>query len=44
MRLQVDNEFEQIKIKDLNEKNNIQIFTSSVRGGKAFATEQKIKN
>ena len=44
MRLQVDNEFEQIKIKDLNEKNNIQIFTSSVRGGKAFATEQKIRN
>ena len=44
MRLQVDNEFEQIKIKDLNEKNNIQIFTSSLRGGKAFATEQKIRN
>ena len=43
MRLQVDNEFQQVQIKDLNEKNNIEMFTSSMRGGKAFAAEQKNK-
>ena len=43
MRLQVDNEFQQVKIKDLNEKDHIEMFTSSVRGGKAFAAEQKIR-
>ena len=41
MRLQVDNEFQQVKIKDLNDKNNAEMFTTSVRGGKAFAAEQK---
>ena len=43
MMLQVDNEFQVEKIKDLNEMNNIEIFTTSVRGGKAFAAEQKIR-
>ena len=43
MRLQVDNEFQQVKIKDLNNENNVEMFTSSVRGGKAFAAEQKIR-
>ena len=43
MRLQVDNEFQQIKIKDLNDENNVEMFTTSVRGGKAFAAEQKIR-
>ena len=43
MRLQVDNEFQQVKIKDLNNENNAETFTSSVRGGKAFAAEQKIR-
>ena len=43
MRLQVDNEFQQVKIKDLNEMSNVDMFTSSVRGGKAFAAEQKIR-
>ena len=33
MRLQVDNEFQQVKIKDLNDQNNVEMFTSSVRGG-----------
>ena len=28
MRLQVDNEFQQVKIKDLNNINNIEMFTS----------------
>ena len=43
MRLQVDNEFQQVKIKDLNGENNVEMFTSSVRGGKAFAAAQKIR-
>ena len=41
MRLHVDNEFQQVKIKDLNDKSNVEMFTTSVRGGKAFAAEQK---
>ena len=43
IRLQVNNEFQQVKIKDLNDKNNVEIFTTSVRGGKAFRAEQKIR-
>ena len=43
MRLQVDNEFQQVRIKGLNEMNNVEMFTTSVRGGKAFAAEQKIR-
>ena len=43
MRIQVDNEFHQVKIKDLNDENNVKIFTTAVRGGKAFAAEQKIR-
>ena len=43
IRLQVDNKFQQVKLKDLNEANNAEMFTTSVRGGKAFAAEQKIR-
>ena len=43
MRLQVDNELQQFKIKDLNDQNNVEMFTTSVRAGKAFAAEQKIR-
>ena len=43
MRLQIDNEFQQVKIKDLNDENNVEMFTTSVRGGKALAIQQKIK-
>ena len=43
MRLQVDNKFQQVKIKDLNDINNVEMFTSAVRGGKTFAAEQKIR-
>ena len=43
MRLQVDKEFQQIKIKDLNDINNVEIFSIALRGGKAFAAEQKIR-
>ena len=42
IRLQVDNEFQEVKIKDLNDEKNAEMFTSSVKGGKAFAAEQKI--
>ena len=42
MRLQVNNEFQQVKVKDLNDENNMKMFTTSIRGGKAFAAEQKI--
>ena len=43
MRLQVDNEFQLVKIKVLNDLNNVEMFTTAVRGGKAFAAEQKIR-
>ena len=43
MKLQLDNEFQQVKIKDLNDENNVEMFTSSVRGSKVFAAEQKIR-
>ena len=43
MRLQVDTEFQQVKIKDLKDEKNVEMFTSSVRWGKAFAAEQKIR-
>ena len=43
MRLQVDNEFKQVKIKNLNDLNNANIFITSLRGGNAFAAEQKIR-
>ena len=43
MRFQVDNEFQQVRIEDLKDENNVAMFTSSVRGGEAFAAEQKIR-
>ena len=43
MRLQVNKELEQVKIKDLNNEDNVEMFTSSIRGSKAFAAEQKIR-
>ena len=43
MRFQVDNEFQQVRIEDMNDENNVAMFTSSVRGGEAFAAEQKIR-
>lgn len=39
MRLQVENEFQQVKIKDLN----VTVFMTNIRGGKAFAAEQNIR-
>ena len=43
MRLQVDNEFQRVNIKDLNDENNVEMFISSVRRGKVFAAEQKMR-
>ena len=43
MRLQVDNKFQQVKIKDLNDINKVEMFTTAVRGGKVFAAEQKLR-
>ena len=49
MRLQVDHEFQQVKVKDLNDENKVEMFTSSMRKGgmgrwgrEAFAAEQMI--
>ena len=43
MRLQTDLEFKQKKIFDLNKKYNVEMFSTAVRGGKAFAAEQKTR-
>ena len=43
MRLQVNNEFQQIKIYDLDDQNNVEMFSTSIRGRKVFAAEQKIR-
>ena len=43
MKLQVDQDFQQVKIKDLNDLNNVDMFSTFLRGGKAFAAEQKIR-
>ena len=43
MQLQTDLEFKQNEIKSLNEQLDVVIFHSKIRGGKAFAGEQKIR-
>ena len=43
MRLQTDLEFQQNEIKKLNKKYNVEMFSTRVRGGKAFAAERKIR-
>ena len=43
MRFQVDQGFQQVKIKDFHELNNVEMFSTSLTGGKAFAAEQKIR-
>ena len=42
-RLQTDQELKQKKIFDLNKKYNFDIFSTAVRGGKAFSAEQKLR-
>ena len=41
MRLQTDSEFNQNKIKQLNGKYNVTMFSTRIRDGKAYAAEQK---
>ena len=43
MCLQTDLEFKQNQIKKLNDEFNVEMFHTRVRGGKAFAAEQKIR-
>ena len=43
IRLQAEIEFQQVTIKDLNDDFNGTIFTTSIKGVKAFAAEQKIR-
>ena len=42
-RLQTDQEFKQRKIYELNKKYIVGMFLMVVRGGKAFAAEQKLR-
>ena len=44
MRLQTDLEFQQRKILKLNKKYNVLMFSTKIRGGKAFVAEQKIRD
>ena len=43
MRLQTDLEFQQRKIMKLNKKYNVLMFSTKIRGGKAFSAEQRIR-
>ena len=43
MRLQTDLEFQQNATKNLNEKYNVEMYSTKLREGKAFAAEQKIR-
>ena len=43
MRLQTDQESKRRNIYDLDKKFNVDMLTTSLRGGKAFAAEQKIR-
>ena len=43
MHLQTDLEFRKNQVKKLNDEFNVQMFHTKVRGGKAFAAEQKIR-
>ena len=43
MYLQTDLEFKQNAIKKLNQEFNVEMFHTKIRGGKAFAAEQKIR-
>ena len=43
MRLQTIQEFKQRNIEELNKKFNVEIYSTHLRGGKAFVAEQKIR-
>ena len=42
-RLQTDQEFKEKKIFEPNKKYSVDMFSTTVRGGKAFAAEQKLR-
>ena len=42
-RLQMGQEFKKKNLFDLNKKYNVDMFSTAVRGGKAFAAKQKFK-
>ena len=42
MRLQTDEEFKERNIEELNKKFNVEMYSTHLRGRKAFAAEQKI--
>ena len=37
MQLQANNEFQQVKLKDLDNRYHVEILSTALRGGKAFA-------
>ena len=43
LRLEIDLEFKQNQTKKLNAEFNVEMFHKKMRGGKAFAAEQKIR-
>lgn len=42
-QLQVDNEFQQVKIKDLNDRDNVMMYTTSLIGRKNLCYKKKIR-
>ena len=44
MKLQVDQEFQQVRIKDLNDLNNVEIFSTSIRGRKYLQPNKKLES
>ena len=43
MRLQTDQVFKQRNIEELDKKFDVEMYSTHLRGGKAFAAEQKIR-
>ena len=43
MHLQTDCEFQQTVIKKLNKEFDVDMYSTNLKGGKEFATEQKIR-
>ena len=43
MRLQTDREFQQTAIKKLNKEFDVNMYSTNLRDGKAFAAERKIR-
>ena len=43
IRLQTDGKFQQTNINKLNEEYDVDMYGTNLRGGKAFAAEQKIR-